>query len=268
MQGGGNFDDLWEAASVFAPLTSTLEHSNPEHSTGPSGDTYVKTIATDGNDGIRMTYVVRGEERMIHFLPTDYVEDELWENGMTSFWFSNDGEYYTTGGIVEGGEVKERMFWSTGARTNAVDLPAGTATYVGHMDAEDFSQFDPSNTVRYSLRADLSLTADFDASTLNGQITNIEKEWRNPRPRVGFSLSDTTRFDISDGQIADGQFTATLSGVDTDNRTPLHDSVRGYKGQVLGEFYGPAAEEVGGVIHATRDADLRVMSGTIHGHQQ
>ena len=59
-----------------------------------------------------------------------------------------------------------------------------------------------------------------------------------------------------------------MTGVDTNEHAPLHDSVRGYEGDVLGEFYGPAAEEVGGVISATRDADLRVMAGTIHGGQE
>ena len=185
------------------------------------------------------------------------------------FWFSGGGDYYDTGGMwigATGGNL--RPFWTTGVRTDAADLPAGTATYVGYMGAANFSQVDSSSTVRHSLRGDLSLTANFDASTLEGAITNIGKRWREPRPRVWIDLPDTTSFDIVDGQIANGQFTATLTGVDTNDSAPLHDSVRGYVGDVLGEFYGPAAEEVGGVISARRDADLRVMAGTIHGRQQ
>ena len=167
---------------------------------------------------------------------------------------------------IAGGNL--RPFWTAGARTDAADLPAGTATYVGSMGAEALSQVGSSNIVRYTLRGELSLTADFDASTLEGEITNIDQRWREPRPRVWIDLPGTTRFDITDGQIADGQFTATLTGVDRNESAPLHESVRGYEGDVLGEFYGPAAEEVGGVISATRDADLRVMGGTIRGHQQ
>ena len=46
--------------------------------------------------------------------------------------------------------------------------------------------------------------------------------------------------------------------MDTNASAPLRESVRGFEGSVLGEFYGPAAEEVGGVLNARRDEDLRV----------
>ena len=270
-QGGGDLGDLWDAGEVFAPLTSTLDTSRNWSRVERSGDTYVKTISSDGGDGVRVTYVVRGEEQTVDFLTADFVSDGYWSKGDEGpeIWLSGGGDYYDTGGMwigALGGNL--RPFWTAGARTNAADLPAGTATYAGYMGAEDFGQADSSSLVRYSLRGDLSLTADFDASTLDGAITNIGKRWREPRPRVWVDLPDTTSFNISDGQIVDGQFTATLTGVDTNESAPLHESVRGYEGDVLGEFYGPAAEEVGGVISATRDADLRVMSGTIHGRQQ
>ena len=272
-QGGGDVEDLYDSGAVLAPLTSTLETSRNWSRVDRSGDTYVKTISSDGNDGIRVTYVAGGEEQMIHYLPEDYIEDEeYWSKNQDEgpdFWFGGGGDYYDTGGLwigIAGGSLQP--FWTAGARTDAADLPAGTATYVGSMRAEALSQVDSSSIVRYGLRGDLSLTADFDASTLEGEITNIDQRWREPRPRVWIDLPGTTRFDITDGQIADGQFTATLTGVDRNESAPLHESVRGYEGDVLGEFYGPAAEEVGGVISATRDADLRVMGGTIRGRQQ
>ena len=56
--------------------------------------------------------------------------------------------------------------------------------------------------------------------------------------------------------------------MDTNAAAPLRDTVRGYHGDVLGEFYGPAAEEVGGVLSARRDEDLRVMGGIFHGRKQ
>ena len=37
---------------------------------------------------------------------------------------------------------------------------------------------------------------------------------------------------------------------------------------MLGEFYGPAAEEVGGVFTATRDEDQRVLYGALHGQKR
>ena len=267
---GGNLEDLFDAGAVFAPLTSTVER-NRNHSNGElSGDSYVKTISGNTAGRIRFTYVVDGEEQMVAFGPEDSDGDESWSKGEGPWaWLSGGGDYYDTGRLgipASGGGL--RFVWTAGARTNAADLPAGSATYVGYMRGESFGQVLPSNDYRYSMSGDVSLTADFDASTLDGTISNIEVRWSEPRPRVWIDLPDTTHFDISDGQIADGQFAATLTGVDTNEHAPLHDSVRGYEGDVLGEFYGPAAEEVGGVISATRDADLRVMAGTIHGGQE
>ena len=78
-------------------------------------------------------------------------------------------------------------------------------------------------------------------------------------------LSDTTWFEIGKGRIVDGQFTATLTGRDSNAAAAMDDTVRGYEGGVLGEFYGPAAEEVGGVLNASRSD--RVMVGMFGGTQ-
>ena len=164
------------------------------------------------------------------------------------------------------GEGRERYYISYGARTVAANLPAGTATYAGGMYADMYSRGNPSNAARSRLEGDLNLTADFDESTLEGTILNIRL--REPGEDDYSPLPDTTRFEIGGGRIADGQFTATLTGVDSNNGAPITDSVRGYEGGVLGEFYGPAAEEVGGVLNATRDEDRRVMGGVFHGRKQ
>ena len=63
----------------------------------------------------------------------------------------------------------------------------------------------------------------------------------------------------------DGQFTADLTGMDSNANAPMDESLRGYEGGVLGEFYGPAAEEVGGVFNASRGD--RVMVGWLGGSQ-
>ena len=112
----------------------------------------------------------------------------------------------------------------------------------------------------------MNLTADFDAGTLEGNVSGIRTR---PQGESSWSsLPDTTSFEIGNGQIAGGQFTADLTGADTNSAAALDDSVRGYEGNVLGEFYGPAAEEVGGVFTATRDADRRVLYGALHGRKQ
>lgn len=44
---------------MFAPLTSALDTSWDRSRVERSSDTYVKTLSSDGGDGIRVTYVVR-----------------------------------------------------------------------------------------------------------------------------------------------------------------------------------------------------------------
>ena len=134
------------------------------------------------------------------------------------------------------------------------------------MRADTFSQRSPSTNSRVRVYGDLNLTANFGGGTLEGTVSGIHTRGQNETNRS--PLSNTTQFEIANGQIADGQFTATLTGVDSNATAPLHESVRGYEGHVLGEFYGPAAEEIGGVLSASREEDLRVMQGAFQGKKQ
>ena len=116
------------------------------------------------------------------------------------------------------------------------------------------------------MKGNLRLTANFDGSTLDGMIFRIRVRTRNQNDdgwNEWTALSDTTNFEMSDGQIVDGQFSATLTGVDSNAAAPADETVRGYEGGILGEFYGPAAEEVGGVLNASRND--RVMQGVFAG---
>ena len=62
---------------------------------------------------------------------------------------------------------------------------------------------------------------------------------------------------ISGGSIADSTFTADLTGTgDEDSR---------YEGDVSGQFFGPAAEEVGGVLEATHTGDSTILTGWFGG---
>ena len=81
------------------------------------------------------------------------------------------------------------------------------------------------------------------------------------------SMSDASaHFNITGGRIVDGQFTATLTGMGAED-AESDDTVLGYKGGILGEFYGPAAEEVGGVLSASSDTHNRVLYGYFSGEQ-
>ena len=161
-----------------------------------------------------------------------------------------------------GGEgATDQSSLTYGARTDAAALPSGSASYTGVTTANTYLKSDPSRSHQESIRGTLRLAANFDDSTLDGMILEIGKRTRDASGswNAWSSLPDTTRFEVADGRIVDGQFTATLTGTDSNAAAAPADTVSGYEGGMLGEFYGPAAEEVGGVLNAS--SDDRVMLG-------
>ena len=274
---------LPDAQNRFAPLSSSMRRSfsDPQRS-DLVDDAYVKAISSDGNNGFHVTYVVNGEERMVHFEDADYdSEDDAFSKATGSIeqQFSartdafdgpdrNRGSSrydYFDAALLWFNSPGSRVFATYGARTEDASLPAGTADYVGQMESYSHDRNSPDNALRIRVRGDLELNADFDASTLKGRIDGIrvraadEDEYR--------TLPDTTRLAIDDGRIIEGQFAAALTGMDSNPNAPLDDTVRGYVGGVLGEFYGPSAEEVGGVLNAESEAHDRVVHGWFGGKQ-
>ena len=277
------FEDLTDQGTRFSPLTSALRVDWFALNSTLDDDTYVEQAWVDGDldsDGkIHIAYVVHGQEQRVEFEAADYDPqnnefEKEFEGGGQWLWsvtgsFGGDSGYnyldvYGFGHWTRS-NLFSRTFTSVGVRTDPANMPAGNATYAGRVRAEAHKQDDPSSDLRYQVAGDLSLTANFDAGTLDGNVSGIQT-----RPQGGSwsPLSGTTSFEIGNGQIASDQFTATLTGADTNSGAALAGSLRGYAGNVLGEFYGPAAEEVGGVFTATRDADQRVLYGALHGQKQ
>ena len=275
------FDDVIDQGTRFSPLTSALRNDHVEVNSALDDDTYVEQVWLEGdfdNGGsFNIAYVVHGQEQIAEFEAADYdpqndFEKEI-EGGGQWLWsvtgaFCCDSGYsyldvYGFGQWIAG--LSYRTYATVGVRTDPANMPTGSATYAGRIRADAYKQDNPSNDFRYSVNGDLNLSADFDAGTLDGNVSGIRT-----RPQGGSwsPLAETTSFEIGNGQIAGGQFTADLTGADTNSAAALDDSLRGYEGNVLGEFYGPAAEEVGGVFTATRDADQRVLYGALHGQKQ
>ena len=246
---------------------------------------HVKTIASDGNNGFVVTYVIAGEEHTVHFEADEYgtsqaqydyyteTEDgaELWlnsrygsfaedEKNVGSQWFQYL-DIYGSGTRTTG--TRNRQHLTFGARTDAANLPVGRATYAGSFNAENHPAEYESLQTRSFLWGEWRLTADFSASTLRGDIGNVRVQ--GPGDSRYRYLPYTTSFRIENGQIVDGQFTASVSGIDSDPNAPQDRTLAGFEGDVLGEFYGPAAEEAGGVLRATRDSDNRVLLGSFGG---
>ena len=247
---------------------------------------HVKTISSDGNDGFRVTYVLGGQERTVHFEAAEYGTPDYPSDYFTEtddgarFWLNDtfrsfrgeeknrgtpDFRYldvYGSGGYGYGTDNRQHMAF--GARTDDANLPDGTASYSGLVYAENnaVGSIDPAE-IRGRMWGNWRLTADFSESTLQGDIRFVTV--RAPGSSAYRYLPYTTYFSIEDGEIVDGQFTASVSGTDSNASAPADRTLTGFEGDMLGEFYGPGAEEAGGVLRATRASDNRVLVGSFGG---
>ena len=218
--------------------------------------------AVTGDEEVVVTYVFDdGEEITVTFTSDDYIQEwESWSkevDGEThEFWFWNRDFRHFAIVATTFCDDEGDCDWANstfGARTPPAAMPAGTATYVGNARADSWPKDAPSSSAptRQRIYGDLRLTANFANSTLDGRITGIQVRRGGESQRSDWP--DTTYFSIDDGRIVNGQFTATLTGEDSNANASMDESLSGYEGDVLGEFYGPAAEEVGAVFTASRD---------------
>ena len=106
------------------------------------------------------------------------------------------------------------------------------------MSGNTYPRNDPnSQTGRGFINGWLNLTADFEDGVIEGRINRIRT--RPPGNTNTADLPYSTRFDIGRGRIVDGQFTATLTGVDTNPDAAIEDTVEGYTGSIWASSTGP-----------------------------
>ena len=236
-----------------------------------AGAAYLKSIARDGAGGFHITYVVNDKEWSVHFVPEDL------QTGLSSFR-KQDGnliqplsnynqldflQYLDVNGWIhhEGDDIEMGSYWGYsvhGAQTAPENLPTmGSATYKGRMRADIWSADDQdasSGRTRFQSSGDTSLTleANFGNGDVSGRIERLEV--RRPGESGYSPLADTNAISISGGNITGNGFTADWMGVDTDTSSAPENNVRGFSGEMSGHFYGPAAEEVGGVMSGSRAA--------------
>ncbi len=281
------------AANVFAPLSAALRRDYEGEGDGSGSpntklkdDFHIESIASDGADGFRVTYVHEEKEPVdVHFTKERYGTAEsgngesyslpftdggweyirLWDySGSFDDGPSNQGSgryrYFDVLGFKyrdpelrdEGFVVEDRVYMVFGARTET--LPAGSAFYNGRMYLDIYDVDNPLESGNLNILGDVSLKVDFGEGALNGMVTGLRQR---PFGSDNFSnMSDTNSIEITGAEILDGRFTAKLEGKDSDENAVMDEqSVLGYVGDILGEFYGPDAEEVGGVLNGSRDAD-------------
>ena len=273
----------------FPALSSHLQRDFTESAVTLGSDNVrinsisVDDEAEDGGVVVSVNYVLDGEEVTVSFRTDDIFAANEWSveieelegEGFSEFstWYplGSHGRFAILGHLAcaepedsdaGGVDTCVRSYSAAGARTEAARMPAGTATYVGRARADSYIRDEPDNFPnRQRMWGLLRLTADFASRRLEGRITDIHV--RRQDERRGSDWPDSTYLMISDGKIVDGQFTARLTGVESNADAPMDESLRGYEGDVLGEFYGPNAKAVGGVFNAGRDD--RVMVGAFSG---
>ena len=276
---------LPDGTTAFAPISSAITRNSSASTTAVAADgIHVKTVRSDGANGFHITFVHGTEEETVHFKDEHFdsnsysyqVTNEqgarywLWSfgdafqkaNRATGFGFYR---YFTAMGGISG---SERFWFVFGARTPDAAVPgAGSAGYEGWLYANTYDAGNPSNSQRQRLYGHMKVAANFDLGKLEGVIRNI----RGTQPGAAGSTNvpwPTSSFAITDGRFVNGQFTATLTGRDSNPDPSLGQSAAGFVGSILGELYGPNADEMSAVLTATRDvaddAHDRVLEGYVY----
>ena len=274
---------LANPANVVPALAATLYRHRAAGQEGVelATDLFVKNIRRHASGAYVIDYVLDGADEQVT-IPLDSCPDGCRvtdENGREfAFWASTgddddmatveDGlgefEYLAVHRVIyQPDDTQRRTSFVFGVRNE--DVPMGTATYHARFRTRTWETANVDMDQRQRIRGVMRIVANFDMRALMGRVYGIEG---TPRGAGSADRVDwpTSSFTLTDGRIVNGQFTATLTGLDSDPNTPLDESVRGFIGHVLGEFYGPNAEEVGGVgkretgcgRHGGRSRTLRV----------
>ena len=259
-----------QPANVYSPVSGALKRDFEADTASLDGVLHVHTVQRTSAGGYLIHYTDGIAPRLlsIEFDPGDcrpgYCETR--ENGYHGLWAwtSADGEPLGSPGFSHmhalnlianpTGNEESRIAFVFGLTTPPATLQnLGKAVYNGYFRTDAYRMGNSDRDLRQRYHGNLRIVANFDMSHLNGTMLGVHgsepgSDTRNPLP--------TSSFLISDGEIHDnGQFTATLTGMDSDDSVADKDSVRGVMGRILGEFYGPEGSMIGGAVTASRDLD-------------
>ena len=232
----------------------------------------VSSVRRNTRGGYDITYRIDDTEDTVQFFPEQHCDKQFCEREGHEFWtwftpvtgggpldLTTDMEYFTVGHLIKShvttisdGSDQQRQLIVFGVETPAAAVPTqGEAVYAGWLRADAFRQNSASNEYRQRYSGSMQIVANFDMSSLNGRILSVRGSEPGSNDRVSLP---TSSFSITNGQInSDGQFTATLTGMDSDPSVRFKESVRGFMGEIVGRFFGPNADELGGAVRASRD---------------
>ena len=237
------------------PIDATILRDFSEGNTSvrhTDDSTRVESIQSDGGSGIILTYLVDGVQYTVQFEDNDLDDSStynkvsnnrdqwLWSNtnGFSTPDFNYLNSYIFTSGVLDGTQYPISVFVN-GLQTDAENLPGGEATYLGRAWIDSWTDCCVFWRDRASAKGNLSLIANFGESKINGLMDDIE--YRGNASSSFISVPNANAV-ISEGTINGNLFNANLQGT---------GEMDGVSGEMSGAFYGPSAEEVGGVIKTT-----------------
>lgn len=278
---------------AFSPLSVHVRRAYAGDERGvssPEDDSaYVESVLRTSTGKIVVGFVIEGERTSVDFETSDIASfdsifgESTHDNHVYGVQFYTDlgseddpaprdyvstARWYTferrPGVSPYDGTVYE-FFGTYGARTWPSNLSAlGSASYEGSILGNIWDTGDPGRRTGSDLvRGTLTLHADLDDGGIGGQIFDFRLFDRGADDPSWQALADSNAIDIA-GRITQGRFTADWSGRDSGG-APAEDSVRGFTGTMLGAFYGPAGEEVGGVLRGHRDATVTTPEQILNG---
>ena len=274
---------LPDGESQFSALSAALwrDYLAVDYGTAQPdlGSAYVKSVSSDGERGFLVTFVIDGREAVAHLAAGLYrgnlFRGSALDSRLTpySLWSWTDSfdpdaddpaatdrtdgssyfDYFDINGWQAGGSPigNFRGFMTYGARTLPENLPLGRAGYEGRFRAEVWGADNWRWGTQTWVRGILNLEADFGSGEIAGRIDGLQFE---PQGDTRYPLPEGNVIDIASTPIDEGGFTAGWSGKDPNESAMPHETIAGFEGTVIGEFYGPAADEVGGVLSGRRAA--------------
>ena len=240
----------------------------------------VTAVASDGAGGFMVTYNVDTTEEVVTLsadedygshsdFPDIYNKRSgnrshgLWEQ-TNSFFGPTEFDHFNVEGwsVVDWNTTQMDMvdsirsgFVAYGTPTEVADLPMGTASYAGRVEGEIWSMEAANRSEAMAhLLAEFNLEANFADSTVGGMIDDFMVR----EPGDDYHSPEDGEIAIENGVIADSGFTADLTSPQLPN----------FEGDMTGQFFGPGAAEVGGVISGTDPMEGEVLQGWFGGTKQ
>lgn len=153
---------------------------------------------------------------------TNRTSNALLANPVTLGW-----DYQTFGVWETGLDTDSGSFGAMSVGAASPGIPAGDATFVGRVGGS----WVDANGKGHAVLADLEVGLSGQSLSLTTTNTRVSEDWR--------AFSTNTDLDIVDG-------TLTITG--TNGFTGTLTTASGLTGESTGQFYGPNAEELGGVF--------------------